>query len=170
MRLTLGVMLLGASLASAACTANEAKAPAGANGNSAAANREAGAPSGAGLPPGSPSVASSHGGAARSSPAGDERAAVDTAELDAKIKAAVAKAKGPKAKTADKRALAAAYLERGNLYWSAQNPFLYKYALADFNSVLLYQPDNAEAKEKRDEIIRIYNSMGRPVPQVSNEK
>ncbi|HEX5706890.1 MAG TPA: hypothetical protein VFX96_06325 [Pyrinomonadaceae bacterium] len=99
-----------------------------------------------------------------------ERALVDTKALDEKIEKALPKAKGEGASASARAEAAAAYLERGNVYFSAGNPRLYKYALADFNSVLLYEPTNAEAKTKRDEIVRIYKDMGRPVPQVSNEQ
>ena len=125
-------------------------------------------------PPGAvPPVASGHAapGSPQSAPAAPAAAGgPDTSALDQKIAAALAKAQAPNASAADKKALAAAYMERGNVFWSAGNPMLYRRALADFNSVLLYQPDNADAQAKRAEIIRIYQSMGRPVPDYSNEK
>ena len=117
-------------------------------------------------------VASSHGGGAAAPSSGDaasERALVDTKELDARIKAAAGKAKAPNASAADKKAAADAYLARGNVYWSGGEPKLYKYALADFKQVLKYDPANAEAKEKIDTIVGIYQSMGRPVPEVPDE-
>jgi hypothetical protein len=132
-----------------------------------------------------PSVASSHGSsndaAANSSDANlnknsntnaqaAERALVDTKAIDEKIEKALKKAKASGASASDRAAAAEAYLERANVYFSGGNPRLYKYALADFNSVLLYEPANSEAKLKRDEIVRIYKDMGRPVPQVSNEQ
>ena len=126
------------------------------------------APAAANAPP---PVASSHGASAAAAPtAGQGRAGVDTAALDAKIAGALAKATAPRAGAAEKKAAAAAYLERANFYRDAGNPMLYKFALADFRSVLLYDPTNAEAAAKRDEIIRIYRDMGRPVPELSNEK
>ena len=118
-------------------------------------------------------VASSHGGgaAAPAAAAGADadRALVDTKELDARIKAAAGKAKASDASAADKKAAADAYLARGNVYWNGGQPRLYKYALADFRSVLKYDPANAEAKEKIDTIVGIYKGMGKPVPEVSNE-
>jgi len=122
-----------------------------------------------------PGVVSSHGGggAAANAPAasdgGSERSLADTAELDARIKKAAEKAKAPGASAADKKAAADAYLARGNVYYSAGQPRLYKYALADFRQVLKYDPENGEAKEKVDTIVSIYQSMGRPVPEVSPE-
>lgn len=93
---------------------------------------------------------------------------LDTAAYDAKITQAEAKAKQPNASDADKRAAATAYVERGNVFYNAGVPTYYKFALRDFRIALKYQPDNAEAKEKRDMIVSIYNSMGRPVPDLGN--
>ena len=116
-------------------------------------------------------VVSSHGGggAAPAADSASERSLADTAELDARIKKASEKAKAPGASAADKKAAAAAYLARANVYWSAGQPRLYKYALADFRQVLKYDPENDEAKQKIDTIVGIYQSMGRPVPEVSPE-
>jgi hypothetical protein len=170
MRLSLGAILLCAALSAVACAGNEAKVSVNVNQNAAPAAGKKVAGTGDEAPA-APSVASAHGATGPSaSQQQQERSLVDTAELDARINAAVAKAKGPKATEADKRAAADAYLERANLYRSKQNPALYKYALADFKSVLVYDPGNAEARGKMDEIIEIYNSLGRPVPQISNEK
>ena len=98
-----------------------------------------------------------------------ERSLVNTSELDARIKKAAEKAKASGASAADKKAAAEAYLARGNVYYSAGQPRLYKYALADFRQVLKYDPENEEAKGKVDTIVSIYQSMGRPVPEVSPE-
>jgi hypothetical protein len=116
-------------------------------------------------------VIPSHGGSA-AAPAVDaasERKLVDTTELDARIKKAADKAKAPGAKGEDKKAAADAYLARGNVYWSAGKPQLYKYALADFRQSLKYDPENGEAREKIDTIVGIYQGMGRAVPEVSDE-
>ena len=69
----------------------------------------------------------------------------------------------------DKKAAADAYLARGNVYYSAGQPRLYKYALADFRQVLKYDPENGDAKGKVDTIESIYKSLGRPIPEVSPE-
>ena len=118
-------------------------------------------------------AASSHGGGASapSSAAGadSDRALVDTKDLDARIKEAAVKAKASGASAAEKKAAAEAYLARGNVYWNGGQPRLYKYALADFKQVLKYDPANAEAKEKIETIVGIYQSMGRPVPEVPEE-
>ena len=122
-------------------------------------------------------VVSSHGGGgagANAPPAGNasssDRGLVDTKQLDARIREAAAKAKRSGASEADKRAAAGAYLERGNVYYSAGRPQLYKYALADFREVLRYDPSNDEAREKIGEIEGIYRSMGRPIPNVSADQ
>jgi hypothetical protein len=119
-----------------------------------------------GLAPG-PSVATGHGGAASNRPqtsssGGDVK--IDTSAYDAKIKQAETKAKASNASDADKRMAASAYLERGNVYYTAGQPSLYKFALGDFRTVLRYQPDNEEARAKIEQIVEIYNSLGRPVP------
>jgi len=123
-----------------------------------------------GLPP----VSSAHGENSIGKPpaAANGSAAkpgIDTAVLDAKIEKADAKAKAASATQADKNAAAAALLERGNVYRDAGQPVLYKFALGDYRRALRYQPDNAEAREKMTEIVSIYQSMGRPVPENGNE-
>jgi hypothetical protein len=89
---------------------------------------------------------------------------IDTAAYDAKIKKAEEKASSKNATEADKKAAAAAYLERANIFYSAQQPSLYKFALGDFRKTLKYDPSNEEAKAKMDQIVSIYNQLGRPVP------
>lgn len=102
-------------------------------------------------------------------PSSSEKPDVDTAQLDAKIEKAEAKAKSQGASEADKLAAASAYVERGNIYYNAGRPNLYKFALGDFRRALRYQPDNAEARSKIEQMVEIYNSMGRPVPNNGNE-
>ena len=103
------------------------------------------------------------------SPSSSEKPDVDTSELDAQIVKAEAKAKAKGATEADKRAAAAAYVERANVYYNAGRPNLYKFALGDFRRALRYEPDNAEAREKLDMLVSIYQSMGRPIPNNGNE-
>lgn len=95
---------------------------------------------------------------------GDRKDAADTQSLDIKIAKAEVKAALPNSTDGDRRAAAAAYLERGNVYYTAAMPRLYKFALGDFRRALKYQPDLAEAREKADQIISIYRSMARPIP------
>ena len=114
-----------------------------------------------------PPVSVAHGGSPPSS--GPSSGGPDTSALDKKIEQAEAKAKAQGATQADKSAVAAAYLERANIFYSAGQPMLYKFALRDFRRALRYDPNNAEAREKQDQIVQIYQSMGRPVPELGNE-
>jgi len=94
---------------------------------------------------------------------------MDTVALDKKVEQAESKAKAPGATQADKTAAAAAYLERGNVFYIAGNPSLYKFALRDFRRTLRYDQNNPEALAKQKQITEIYQSMGRPVPDLGNE-
>jgi len=137
------------------------------NSNSAAANAQTSiqhGPSSSNM-----GVASSHGvGDSNAAPGGGATAKppVDTPELDAKIQKAEAKAKAAGAGDADRKAAAAAYFERADFYRDQGMPALYKFALADYKCGLNYDANAREAREKMDEIIRIYQSMNRPVPEV----
>lgn len=93
----------------------------------------------------------------------------DMSALDVKVADAVAKANATNASAEDRLAAATIYLTRANLFYNAGRPALYKLALGDFRRALRFQPDNAEAKEKADQIISIYKQMGRPVPANGNE-
>lgn len=122
-----------------------------------------------------PPVASAHGDNAPVAPpapaattsGSTAKPGIDTAALDTKIERAEAKAKS--GLQADKLAAAAALVERGNVYRDAGQPALYRFALGDYRRALRYQPDNTEAREKMNEIVGIYQSMGRPVPENGNE-
>lgn len=155
------------------CGGNAPAPTAAHNSNAAAANNAQTSIQHGTSPSSNLGAAASHGGAAAAPPAADaasERALVDTKELDTRIKAAAEKAKASNASAADKKAAADAYLARGNVYWSGGQPRLYKYALADFKQVLKYDPSNAEARQKIDTIVGIYQGMGRPVPEVPDEQ
>ncbi|MDQ3474633.1 MAG: tetratricopeptide repeat protein [Acidobacteriota bacterium] len=112
-----------------------------------------------------PPVSIAHG----TPPAAGGQSGMDTAALDKKVEQVESKAKAPGATQADKTAAAAAYLERGNVFYIAGNPSLYKFALRDFRRALRYDPNNAEARAKQQQITEIYQSMGRPVPDLGNE-
>lgn len=126
-----------------------------------------------------PPVSSAHGDNSATAPppatttaapaSGAAKPGIETAALDKKIERADAKAKASGATQADKLAAAAAYLERGNVYRDAGQPSLYKFALGDYRRALRYQPDNTEAREKMDEIVSIYKSMNKAVPENGNE-
>ncbi|HLM57898.1 MAG TPA: hypothetical protein VK422_17470 [Pyrinomonadaceae bacterium] len=115
-------------------------------------------------------VASSHGGGSAAPATGSsDKPSVATPELDAKIQKAEAKAKAAGASEADKKAAAAAYFERADFYRDQGMPVLYKFALRDYRVGLRLDPSNSEARTKMDEIVQIYKSMGRPVPELGSE-
>jgi hypothetical protein len=167
--LTPAALFAGALLAS--CGAPQPKVS-NRNSNSAAGNAQTSiqhGPSSSNM-----GVASSHGVGDSNAASGSTMGAaakppVDTPELDAKIEKAEAKAKAAGAGDADKKAAAAAYFERADFYRDQGMPALYKFALRDYRIGLRYDPSAAEAREKMDEIVQIYKSMGRPVPELGNE-
>lgn len=116
---------------------------------------------------GAPGASNSSSTAANSS--ASEPTGIDTSALDAKIEKAEAKAKAKDATQADKLAAAAAYLERADIFMNAGRPALYKYALRDYRRTLHYQPGNKQAQDSAKTIVSIYQSMGRPVPELGNE-
>lgn len=117
-----------------------------------------------------PSTSIAHGAPpASSAPQLGGQSGTDTAALDKKVEQAESKAKTANATQADKQAAAAAYLERGNVFYSAGNPSLYKFALRDFRRTLRFDPNNEEARAKQQQIVEIYQSMNRPVPELGNE-
>lgn len=120
-----------------------------------------------------PGIATSHGGGAAganaSAPSAPATAPVATPELDAKIQKAEAKAKAAGAGDADKKAAAAAYFERADFFRDAGDPKLYRFALRDYRIGLRYDPSAKESRSKMDEIVKIYQMMGRPVPDLGNE-
>jgi hypothetical protein len=113
--------------------------------------------------------ASSHGGAA-SGASSTATAPVATPELDAKIEKAEASARAAGASAADKQAAASAYFERADFFREQGDPKLYRFALRDYRIGLRYDPTAKEPRAKMDEIVRIYESMGRPVPDLGNEQ
>lgn len=145
---------------SAACGSSEQPKTSAGNAPQAGPRISAQPPAGTEGPP----VATSHG-----APPAAQAGGADTAALDAKIEQAEAKAKASGATAADKRAAAAAYLERANIFYAAGNPSLYKFALRDFRRTLKYDPSNEVARERKQQIEEIYQSMGRPIPELGNE-
>lgn len=124
----------------------------------------------------SPLIASSHGsktaqtppvsssrntGSSKAPMMGGNATAIDTAKFDADIKQAE---KDFKAKSKDeqaKKALAEAYARRA---FALTEVAQYRAALGDFRKSLKLDPTNREAKSMHDEIVRIFESMGREVP------
>ena len=125
-----------------------------------------------GTDPSSSGVAASHGAAPQpGAPAASAtKPPVETPAMDAKIEKAEAKAKAAGASDADRKAAARAYFERADFFRGEGSPALYKFALADYRRGLRYDPSNEDARGKMDEIVSIYKSMGRPVPELGNEQ
>lgn len=92
--------------------------------------------------------------------------AIDTSAFDKRIDDAKADFNAqPKSKKA-KNLLAAAYFERAfALTESAQ----YRSALGDFRKGLKLDPNNKEAKDIHDQIIAIFESIGREPPKEGEE-
>jgi len=110
-----------------------------------------------------PSSAAPAGGKSRWTQSGDP---IDTKKLDGAIAAAeVALRKSPNDAKA-KKAAAEAYLERANALTGARQ---YASALGDYRRVVKYDPSNEEAKNWIDQIIGIYDSMGRESPNEGEE-
>jgi hypothetical protein len=166
-------LILPSLIATALLSAcGSAEQPKSASGGNEATRMSAPSQSNISRPSGAPPVATAHGG-----PQGDgaqapgrTAASVDTSALDQKVEQAETKAKAPGAAQTEKRGAAAAYLERANVFYNAGNPSLYKFALRDFRLALRYDPQNEEARAKHDQIVQIYQSLGRPVPELGNER
>jgi hypothetical protein len=157
-------VLIGATLVCGACSSSE-QSKSSTGGAEAKPTATARMPVQSAPTGDAPPVSIAHG---TPPPAGGQ-SGMDTAALDKKVEQVESKAKAPGATQADKTAAAAAYLERGNVFYSAGNPSLYKFALRDFRRALRYDPNNAEARAKQQQITEIYQSMGRPVPDLGNE-
>lgn len=152
---------------SAACGASEQSKTSAGNTETA---QPASAPTAARPASEGPPVVTSHGASPPASPgAGGAAGGPDTSALDVKVEQAEAKAKAAGASAADKQAAAAAYLERANLFYAAGSPSLYKFALRDFRRTLKYDPANEVARDRKKQIEDIYQSMGRPIPELGNE-
>ncbi|HEX8921804.1 MAG TPA: hypothetical protein VF766_10025 [Pyrinomonadaceae bacterium] len=164
-------VLIGAIILCGACGSSE-QTKSSAGGAEALPTATVRTPAQSAQPVDAPSTSIAHGAPppATNAPSLGGQSGTDTSALDAKVEQAEAKAKAPKATEADKQAAAAAYLERANVFYNAGNPSLYKFALRDFRRTLRYDPDNEEARAKRDQIVDIYtNSLHRPVPELGNE-
>jgi hypothetical protein len=161
-------LLLAVALLASSCGGNAPAPTAARNSNGTAANAQTSiqhGPSSANL-----GVASSHGGdAAGTNSSAPTTAPVETPELDAKIQKAEAKAKAAGASESDKKAAAAAYFERADFFRGQGDPKLYRFALRDYRIGLRYDPSAKEPRARMDEIVSIYQSMGRPVPDLGNE-
>jgi Flp pilus assembly protein TadD len=92
--------------------------------------------------------------------------AIDTKALDTEIASAEKSLATKPADDAAKKALSAAYFKRGVALVDAQQ---YASALGDFRRTVKYDSTNAEAKNWIDQIITIYDSMGRDSPKEGEE-
>lgn len=136
------------------------------NSNSAANTAQPGVGQG-GAASSNAGVVASHGAAGNTLAGGASasgKSPVETPELDAKIEKATAKGKASGASATDKKALAAAYMERADFYWAAGNVQLYRFALGDYRRALRYDPENEQAKERIEYLVSVYQSLNRPVP------
>jgi tetratricopeptide (TPR) repeat protein len=91
---------------------------------------------------------------------------IDTKAFDADIAKADNAAKAKPNDPSAKKALGEAYLKRAVALTEARQ---YASALGDYRRTLKYDPDNAEAKQWVDQIIQIYDSMGRESPPEGQE-
>ncbi|HEX8117249.1 MAG TPA: hypothetical protein VF521_08255 [Pyrinomonadaceae bacterium] len=159
-------LLLAAALLSACGNANGPVAAR--NSNAAAGNNSQTSIQHGERPASNLGPAAAHGGANAGGPASNTPP-VATPELDAKVEKAEAKAKAAGASEADKKSAASAYFERADFFRDQGDPRLYRFALRDYRIGLRYDPSAKEPRAKMDEIVRIYESMGRPVPDLGNE-
>jgi hypothetical protein len=91
---------------------------------------------------------------------------IDTKAFDADIAKADKTAKSKPNDASAKKALGEAYLKRAVALTEARQ---YASALGDYRRALKYDPENAEAKQWVDQIIQIYDSMGRESPPEGQE-
>ena len=91
---------------------------------------------------------------------------IDTKSMDADIASADKTFKAKPNDEAAKKALAEAYYKRAVALTDARQ---YASALGDYRRTLKYDPDNAQAKEWVDQIVSIYDSMGRESPPEGQE-
>lgn len=92
--------------------------------------------------------------------------AVDVTEMTAKIEKADKELKAKPDDATAKKTLAAAYFERAFALTEAAQ---YRVALGDFRKGLKLDPSNTEAKSMHDQIISIFEGMGREVPKEGEE-
>src|SRR4051794_12133044 len=91
---------------------------------------------------------------------------IDTKALDADIASAEKTFKSKPNDDAAKKALGEAYYKRAVALTDARQ---YASALGDYRRTLKYDPDNEQAKTWVDQIISIYDSMGRESPPEGQE-
>jgi len=92
--------------------------------------------------------------------------AIDVSEMTAKIEKADKEYKAKPTDEKAKKALADAYFERAFALTKAAQ---YRAALGDFRKGLKLNPDDKEAKDMHDQIISIFESIGRTPPKEGEE-
>jgi tetratricopeptide (TPR) repeat protein len=105
----------------------------------------------------------SNGGKSKWTQSGDP---IDTTGYDAAIIAAERAFGAKPTNDTVKSTLAAAYLKRAVALTDARQ---YAAALGDYRRCLKYDPSNVEAKDWIEQIISIYESIGRESPRVGEE-
>lgn len=93
--------------------------------------------------------------------------AVDVSAMTANIEKAEKEYKAKSTDAKAKDALAAAYFERAFALTDAAQ---YSAALGDFRKGLKLKPEDQKAKDMHDQIVSIYESIGRGVPKEGEEK
>jgi len=91
---------------------------------------------------------------------------IESKELDAAITSAEKELKAKPGDDEAKSALAVAYFNRAMALTEARQ---YASALGDYRRTLKYDPDHEEAKKWVDQMLMIYNSMGREAPPEGKE-
>lgn len=92
---------------------------------------------------------------------------VDVSTLSANIEKAEKEYKAKPGAAKAKEALATAYFERA---FALTNAAQYNAALGDFRKGLKLNPDDKAAKDMHDQIVSIYQSMGKEPPKEGEEK
>jgi tetratricopeptide (TPR) repeat protein len=110
-----------------------------------------------------PGDAAPSGGKSKWTQGGD---AIDTKEFDTAIATAEAAAKSKPNDDAAKKALSNAYFMRAEALKDARQ---YASALGDYRRALKNDPSNAQAKNWIEQIIMIYDSLGRESPPEGQE-
>jgi tetratricopeptide (TPR) repeat protein len=110
-----------------------------------------------------PPDASNSGGKSKWTQGGDP---IDTAAYDKAIKTAEADLIERPGVTAVQKAVGEAYFKRAEALKDARQ---YASALGDYRRALKYDPSNADAQKWIDQIIMIYDSLGRESPKEGEE-
>jgi TolA-binding protein len=114
-----------------------------------------------------PMTQSNSGGSPTSSGGSPMQKAVDVTTMTSNIEKAEKEFKAKANDAKAKETLATAYFERAFALTEAAQ---YSAALGDFRKGLKLKPDDQKAKSMHDQIVGIYESMGREVPKEGEEK